>query len=315
VIEPSSSTVEHARRSFGRLRDHVRFLGELFVEAAGRFSDNEGFRLVAAFSYYLTFSIFPLLLLAITIVGFVLGDSDAARARLLDAIASEGTPVHEVLDRSLGALQQSRGVRGLSASVGLVTLLFSASGAFVEFDASMNRIWGVPRENTNGVVESLRQFVRERLVGFAIVAALGLTLLVSLVASSLLTAFVARARSEIDLAFWPGIVRAATLVLTIVILAALFTAAFHLVPRTRPPIRAVVGGAVLTSVLLTALRELFASYLSNLASYSAYGVAGGVLALATYIYMSSVVIFFGAQLTRVHAEKLGAVARRSCDED
>lgn len=296
-----------ARRSFGRLRDHVRFLLELFSDAARHFSENEGFRLVAAFSYYLTFSIFPLLLLAITVVGFILGDSDAARAQLLDAIASEGTPVHEVLDRSLSALQESRGVRGLSATVGLVTLVFSASGAFVEFDASLNRIWCVPRKNANGVVESLRQMLRDRLMGFAIVAAVGLTLLLSLVASSLLAAFVGRARSEIDIALWPGIVRTATLVLTIVVLAVLFTVAFHLVPRTRPPVRAVAGGAVLTSVLLTALRELFASYLSNLTSYSAYGVAGGVLALATYIYMSSVVIFFGAQLTRVHAEKLGAV--------
>lgn len=296
-----------ARRSFGRLRDHVRFLVELFYAAAGRFSENEGFRLVAAFSYYLTFSIFPLLLLAVTLVGFILGDSDAARARLLDAIASEGTPVHEVLDRSLGALQESRDVRGLSATVGLVALLLSASGAFVEFDASLNRLWCVPRQSTNGLVESLRQIVRDRLTSFAIVAALGLTLLVSLVASSLLAAFVARARSEIDIALWPGIVRTATLVLAIAIVAALFTVACHLVPRTQPPVRAVVGGAVLTSVLLTALRELFASYLSNLTSYSAYGVAGGVLALATYIYMSSVVIFFGAQLTRVHAEKVGAV--------
>jgi len=60
-------------------------------------------------------------------------------------------------------------------------------------------------------------------------------------------------------------------------------------------------------VALTILKELFASFLSGLTSYSAYGVVGGVLALATWIYLSSQVIFFGAQLTRVHAEKLGVV--------
>jgi membrane protein len=73
----------------------------------------------------------------------------------------------------------------------------------------------------------------------------------------------------------------------------------------------VVGGAVLTTALVTALKEVFATYLSHLTSYSAYGVAGGVLALATWIYLSSMIVFFGAQLTRIHAEKSGAV--KACD--
>jgi membrane protein len=82
-----------------------------------------------------------------------------------------------------------------------------------------------------------------------------------------------------------------------------------LIPRSRPPVHIVARGAILTTVVLTALKELFASYLAKLTSYSAYGVAGGVLALTTWIYISSMVIFFGAQLTRIHAEKLGAVKR------
>ena len=95
------------------------------------------------------------------------------------------------------------------------------------------------------------------------------------------------------------------------LLCAVFTAAFHLIPRSRPPVHVVVPGALLTTVMLSALKELFAAYLSHLTSYSAYGVAGGVLALTTWIYVSSMVIFFGAQLTRIHAEKVGVAER--CD--
>jgi uncharacterized BrkB/YihY/UPF0761 family membrane protein len=78
----------------------------------------------------------------------------------------------------------------------------------------------------------------------------------------------------------------------------------------------VIGGAVLTTVLLTVLKAVFALYLSHLTSYSAYGIVGGVLALATWIYLSSQIIFFGATLTRVHCEMTGcpAAAQRESAE-
>lgn len=293
------------------LRNRVRFLVDLFSDTAERFSDNEGSRLGAAFSYYATFSIFPLLLLSITIVGFVVGDSASARERLLEAIAAPGSPVRDILDRTITAMQESRSARGISAVIGIVALLFGASGAFVELDASLNRIWCVPPRESKGLVGSIRVFALERLSGFAIVLGLGLTLLVSLITSSLLSFVVGRAEQEVSTAIWPAVARTLDLALSMTLLAAVFTAAFHLIPRSRPPIRIVARGALLTAILLSALKELFASYLSHLTSYSAYGVAGGVLALTTWIYVSSMVILFGAQLTRIHAEKVGAA--EPCD--
>ena len=91
------------------------------------------------------------------------------------------------------------------------------------------------------------------------------------------------------------------------LLAFVFTLAFHFIPRSRPPMRCVWPGAVLTTVLLTVLKETFATYLAHIADYSAYGVAGGVLGLVTWIYVTTFIIFIGAQLTRIHAEKLGVV--------
>lgn len=291
------------------IKNRVRFLVELFSDTAERFSDNEGYRLGAAFSYYATFSIFPLVLLFVTILGFILGDSAPARERLIDAIATPGSPVRDVLERTLTAMQESRSARGISAFIGIFTLLFGASGAFVELDAALNRIWCIPPRKSTGIVGSIRLFLVERLSGFAIVLGLGLTLIVSLIASSVLSFVASRAQEEVTIPLWPALVRTAELTLSIALLAGVFVGAFHLIPRSRPPIRVVVGGAVLTTALLTALKELFATYLSNLTSYSAYGVAGGVLAMTTWIYVSSMIIFFGAQLTRIHAEKVGAVEK------
>jgi membrane protein len=291
------------------IKNRLRFLVELFSDTAERFSDNEGYRLGAAFSYYATFSIFPLVLLSVTVVGFILGDSTPARERLLAAIATPGTPIRDILDRTLTAMQESGSARGISALIGIFTLLFGASGAFVELDAALNRIWCVPPRKSTGIVGSIRLFLIERLSGFAIVLGLGLTLLVSLVSSSVLKFLLERTQEQIELPLWPALVRTAELTLSIVLLTAVFTAAFHLIPRSRPPARVVVGGAVLTTAFLIALKEIFATYLSNLTSYSAYGVVGGVLALTTWIFLSSMIIFFGAQLTRIHAEKVGAVEK------
>lgn len=288
----------------------LRYLVDLFGTTATRFSDVEGPRLGAAFAYYATFSIFPAMLLAVTVFGFVLGDDAPARERLLEAVGTPAT--REVLERTLSALQESRSSRGLSTFVALFTLLFSASGATVELDNALNRIWCVPPRSGKGVLGSIKTFALDRLSGFTIVFGLGLTLLASLVGSSVLSALVSRARERIETPLWPALARTGELALSIGLLAGVFTAAFHLIPRNRPPVRDVVGGAVLTTVALTALKELFASYFANLTSYSAYGVVGGVLALATWIFLSSQVIFFGAQLTRVHAEKLGTVAE--CDQ-
>ena len=287
-------------------KEHVRFLVALFSKAADRYDDVEGFRLGAAFSYYATFAIFPLVLLTVTLVGYVIGNDAGARDRILAQVGTADASVRSVIGQTLTAMQQSRGARGISAAIGLVSLLFCASGAFVELDFSLNKIWQVKPRCGKGILGKVSVFVHERLAGFACVAGIGLFLVASLVTSSALGALANHAKYTVP----PPLLRTAELALSIVLLSLAFAAAFHFVPRSRPPFRDVIGGAVLTTVLLTVLKAVFALYLSHLTSYSAYGIVGGVLALATWIYLSSQVIFFGATLTRVHCEMTDCPAAR-----
>lgn len=287
--------------------NRLKFLVELFGDTSTRFSENDGYRLGASFSYYATFSIFPLLLLAITVVGFVVGNDDRTRMELLDAIAKPGNPVRDLLSKTLDAMEQSGNARGISAVIGVVTLFFGASGAFTEVDAALNRIWCVPERKAKDIKDTIRQIVSERLAAFAIVAGLGLTIFVSLVASSVLSFFAKASEHVIGGSIWPAIMKTVEVGTSLVVLSFVFTLAFHLIPRSRPKMRLVFPGAILTTVLLSALKEVFATYLAYLADYSAYGVAGGVLGLATWIYLTAMIIFMGAQLTRIYAEKIGAV--------
>jgi membrane protein len=286
------------------VREHVRFLGELFSKSADRFDDLEGFRLGAAFSYYATFAIFPLVLLTVTVVGYVIGDDAPTRERILGQLGTADASVHSVLEQTLTSMQQSQGARKTSAIVGLISLLFSASGAFVELDFSLNKIWKVKPRCGVGILGKVSVFLHERLSGFACVAGIGLFMVASLVTSAVLGVLA----NHVHYTLTPALLRTAETAVSIVMLSLVFAAAFHFVPRSKPPFRDVIGGAVLTTVLLTVLKAVFALYLSHLTSYSAYGIVGGVLALATWIYLSSQIIFFGATVTRVHCELTGCPA-------
>jgi membrane protein len=281
----------------------------LFSRSIDRFDDLEGFRLGAAFSYYATFAIFPLALLTLTLIGYVVGDSDAIRDRLLTSVASSDSSVTDVIGQTLASMRNGS-ARKTSAVVGLISLFFSASGAFVELDFALNKIWRVEPRVGKGIIGKVRVFLAERLYGLACVMGIGLFLVLSLVTGSALSLVASHAHTALSLAFaW-----AAELGVSLVLLSLALAATFHFVPRSRPPFRNVIGGAVLTTVLLTVLKALFALYLAHLTSYSAYGVAGGVLALATWIYLSSQVIFFGATLTRVHCEMTDCPAAKSKEE-
>jgi membrane protein len=212
--------------------------------------------------------------------------------------------MRSVIEQTLTTMQQSHGARKTSAVIGIVSLLFSASGAFVELDSSLNKIWKVTPRTAKGIAGKIGIFVHERLYGFACVAGIGLLMFVSLVSSATLSFIAGAAHAHLT----PALLQAAELAVSIALLSVGLAAVFHFVPRSRPPLRHVIPGAVLTTALLTVLKGVFALYLSRLTSYSAYGIVGGVLALATWIYLSSMIIFFGATLTRVHCEMTSAAA-------
>ncbi len=291
-------------------KERLRFLGGLLSKSFDRYDDIEGLRLGAAFSYYATFAIFPLLLLTVTLVGFVMGDNPQIRDQILTSIGTADSSVSDVMQQTLTSMQANKSARKTSVIVGLVSLLFSASGAFVELDFALNKIWEIKPRVGKGIAGKVSVFLRERMSGFACVAAIGLFMLVSLIMSSSLSAIAEHARFKMT----PALLQTAELGFSIVLLSLVFAAAFHFIPRSRPPFADVIGGAVLTTVLLTVLKAIFALYLSHLTSYSAYGVVGGVLALTTWIYLSSQIIYFGATLTRVHCEMTGCPAAQKRKE-
>ena len=292
-------------RAQARWRDFLRVL----TDASRRWWDDNCLRLGAALAYYAVFSIFPLLLLAVTALGFVLGQSPSTRARLLDAVASASTPEFKKLfDETLNDMQTHQTARGVGAVVGLVTLLIGASAVFSELESTLNQIWRVKPAATNGVWASVLGFLREKALAFAVVIGAALALLLSLAVSAALS----RVGQTIDvgapLTTHPTLWLVVETCVSAGVLTMALAAMYRVLPQTRVEWRDVLGGAFVTALLFTAIKRLLAWYLGHLGSYAAYGAVGGFLGLLTWIYLASLFLFYGAELCRVYAERYGSLA-------
>lgn len=286
----------------------MRRIFEVFKEAATRWADDKCYRLGASLAYYALFSLFPLVLLLVTVFGFVVGSGDAARQHVLASL-DPGTPEgRALLEQTLSAMQEHRTARGVGAAVGFVTLLFGASGVFSELDTTLNLVWRCKEKETSGVVATVLATVRDKAVSMLLVGVAGLVLLASLVTSTALAALNDSAQSVLPSAWVWRLVEAGV---SATFLTAIFGAMFRYVPSCRPTWRDVLPAALFTALAFTGLKHLLAWYLGHVGSYAAYGAVGAVLGLMTWIYIVSLVLFFGAELSRAWAERIGSRAKRS----
>ena len=284
-----------------RLRGLASAFRTLIVEAFRDFRRHQAVELGAALSYYTIFSLAPVLVVAIAVAGLVFG-RDAARgeifAQFRGLIGAEGARTLELAVQS--ARRPSSGV--IATVVGVVMLVIGATGVFAQLQSSLDRIWEVvPRRS------GFRVMVRQQLASFAMVLGTGFVLLVSLVASAGLAAF---GHWFGDL--WPtlsAVLQIANAIVSFVVIAGLFACMFKMLPDARVTWRDVWVGAVITSALFTLGKLLIGLYVALSQPGAAYGVAGSVLVILVWTYYSSQIFFFGAECTRVYANRWGSCIR------
>ncbi|HVL15343.1 MAG TPA: YihY/virulence factor BrkB family protein [Gemmata sp.] len=277
----------------------LRDVGSLAKDAGKKFIDDKGPRLGAALAFYTALSLSPLLLAVVAIAGLAFGE-EAARGEIVgqlrDTAGEEGATVVEKLIANSAA---SSG-KGLAAVVAFAVLFFGASGVFVELQAALNTVWQVPGRKTEGGVWAI---VRQRLLSFSLVCGVAFLLLASLVVSAVLSAVNDR------IAAWlPGmgvLAQVLNFLLTFGLLTLLFAMIFQWLPETDLAWSDVWVGAAVTAALFSVGKYLIGLYLGHAAVGSAYGAAGAFVVLLAWIYWSSQILLFGAELTFVYAQRFG----------
>jgi membrane protein len=261
-------------------------------------------RMAAALSYYVVFALPPLLVLLLVLLGALI-DTDVASRLIQDqfaALAGRG-----VADQIAGVVEGARdpGIgRGPAALLGIGALLFGATGAFVELQQALNRVWDVKPDPEQGGV---KRFIVKRMLSLGMVLAIGFLLLVSLVLSAVITAFDDLFASYLPASWSGAALRVVNLIVSIGVFTLLFAAMFRLLPDARIRWRQVWVGALVTTLLFVVGKALIGVYLGNSEPGQAYGAASSLAVLLVWIYYSSMIVLLGAEFTQVWAERGGRV--------
>jgi membrane protein len=241
-------------------------------------------------------SIAPLLVVVVSIAGLVYGEA-AARGELAQQLEGLAGPqgAEFVQSALANASHPAGGV--IATSIGIIVLVFGASGVFIELQSSLNRIWGVPSKASGGVWG----FIRTRLFSFLMILSIGFLLLASLALSAALSA-TSRYFAEDSSSLWWQFINQ---VVSFGVITFLFALIFKLLPDTEIAWKDVWVGAALTAVLFTIGKYLIGLYLGNSSVGSAYGAAGSLAVFLIWVYYSSQILFFGAEFTKVYANQYG----------
>jgi membrane protein len=282
-----------------KLPPRLRSIVDLFTQTAKDWSDDNAARLAAALSFYAAISIAPLLLVVIATAGFVFGE-DAARGAIMSQLdgligTDSAATVQSMVE---GAAKPRTGV--LATIVGIVVLLFGASGVFGELQSAMNAIWEVqPKPG-----RTIWQLVRQRFLSLTMVFGIAFLLMVSLVVSAALAAlgtlFVDRV---------PGAPFVWQLVghgVSFLVITLLFAMIFKVLPDVKIRFRDVWIGALVTSALFLLGKLLVNLYITKADVATTYGAAGSVVVMLVWIYYSSQIFFFGAEFTQAYARMHGS---------
>ena len=271
----------------------------LAKETVTRWTEDKASALAAALAYYALFSLAPLVLIAVAVAGLVFGHQ-AAEGQLYTQLAGLIGDAGGKAVQSIVANMHQQGGGVVATIVGIATLLFGASGVFVQLQDSMNIIWKAKPPTTNGIVE----FLRVRLVSFSMVLGIGFLLLVSLV----LSAFLAAVSDYLGM-FIPGgaaVGQALNATVSLVVVTALFAMIYKLLPDTPVAWKDVWVGALLTSFLFTVGKFAIGFYLGKASVASSYGAAGSVVILLLWVYYSSLILYLGAEFTHVYSMRHGS---------
>ena len=257
-------------------------------------------QLGAALAYYTVFSLAPLVLVLLAIVGLIFhNDPGGAWNKITEQMSYflDKSAVDVVQNIAQKAAQPNKSV--LATIIGVLLALFGASGVFGQLQDALNTVWGVKAKPGAGIWG----FLRSRFLSFAMVGGVCFLLLVSLTLESLLKGFSHYVQSVLP----GGIVIALAIywVFDLAVVILLFAVIFKFLPDAEIRWRDVWVGAGMTAIFFAIGKWALGLYLGSGSAASAYGAASSLITLLLWVYYSSQILLFGAEFTQVYANRAG----------
>lgn len=282
----------------------LRVLWRLLKGAAARFVADDCSAMAAAIAYYSVFSLPGVLVVIVRLVGFLLGDL-RVKERVISLLATRiGEQAADLLSELVGRGAGDMWEINVAALVAASTLIFSATTAFAQVQAALNRVW---RVEAGAVQSAVLDFLMRRAVSFVMILGAGLLLFLSMTARAALSAMEQ---------FVPGGVLSSTgvlvaeVVVSLAVTALLFAGVYRAVPDTTVRWRDALAGGVFTAVLFTLGNRAVGVYFHYVPVGGVYGPAGSLALILFWFYFVAALLLFGAEFTQGYARLRGRLIER-----
>jgi membrane protein len=273
----------------------VRTAFTLLKNSAIAFSDDNAFKLSASLSYYTIFALGPLLIIVISLSGMVYG-RDAVEGKIYDQLkgligSDAALQIQQIIINAHHTHATTVG-----AAIGIVILFIGATGVFTEIQGSINFIWSVRAKPKKGWLK----YLTNRLLSFSLVVGLGFMLLVSLVVNAILTLLNNKLMQR-----FPNITvdlfNVANMFIILAVITCLFAVIYKVLPDAVISWRDAWVGSIFTATLFLLGKFMIGYYLGKANLGLTYGTAASIVIILTWVYYSSLILYFGAEFTKIYA--------------
>ncbi|WP_431210533.1 YihY/virulence factor BrkB family protein [Puia sp. P3] len=269
------------------------------------FNNDNGFKLAASLSYSMVFAMGPLVILVISLVGIFWGH-DAVQGRVYEQIkgmvgSAAASQIQEIIKYTLRSRHTVAG-----AVFGGIVLVIGATGVFTEIQSSINYMWSVQAKPKKGWLK----LIVNRLMSFSLIVGFGFISMVSLLVNSLmdlLSAWLQHYFSQFTVLFFYWV----NLALVLAVFVLLFMIIFRVLPDATIRWKDAFIGAVFTALFFMLGKAGIGLYLGHSNIGLMYGAAASIIVILTWVYYSSIILYFGAEFTKAYAMEHGYGIRPS----
>ncbi len=278
-----------------KIKGIYSYLKQVFTE----FIEDDILKYSASLAYYTVFSLAPVLIVIISICGVLFG-KEAIQGQVYGQIKGlvGGAAAIQIQDTIKNI--HLTGSNIFATIISIIVLLIGATGIFGEVQDSLNKIWGL-RVKTR---KTWWKLILNRLLSFSLIISIGFIMMVSLLLNAIVSAFgnfLARYFSEFSVI----LVQIIDNVLTFVITTFLFSLMFKMLPDAKIKWKDVLVGGLITSVFFTLGKLAIGYYLGSSNIATVYGAAGSIMIIMVWVYYSSIILYLGAEFTKVYAKLFG----------
>lgn len=282
----------------------AKLYGRILKGAAQGFMNDHAFKFSASLSYYTIFALGPLLIIIISMAGLFFG-RDAVQGRLYMQISGlVGADAALQIQQIIANIQQAQ-ASSTGATLGAIFLVIGATGVFTEMQDSINYILSVKAKPRKGWLK----LIINRLLSFSLIIVMSFILLVSLVANALMTLLSDRIIDELLPNYSVQVLYTLNTLVMLVVISLLFTVIFKVLPDAIIALKDAIVGAVFTALLFLLGKFLIGYYIGNARLGITYGAAASVIIILSWVYYTAIILYFGAEFTKMFALYAGGGIR------